>query len=153
MRWVLARFAHRTALRRLTRTIPTCGNPLKGRARTEQVPYAALAYIQNNWGCCGALQQQHTRMQDSSTCRPYHVLRAILCFSPDTALPLLGIPLATHLLKLGGANLRVSMLHSLCAHKQQPTSSIAGHIKHLWYPFRQWNQLYCLQLRLPDCHT
>ena len=87
---------------------------------------------------------------DSSTCRPYHVLRAILGFSPDTALPLLGIPLATHLLKLGGTDLRLSVLHSLCAHKQQAASAVAGHVKHLWYPFWQWNQLYCLQPRIPN---
>ena len=75
----------------------------------------------------------------------YHVLLAIFAFGPDATLPLLGVPLAAHLLKLGGAHLSVALEHPLAAHQQPPAAAIAGHIQHLRNPLWQRHQLHSLQ--------
>ena len=74
----------------------------------------------------------------------HRVLGTILSFSPDAAFPLLGVPFAAHLLKLGGTHFSVAMLHSLCTNHHQAAAAIASHGEQLWHTLRQWQQLYRL---------
>ena len=75
---------------------------------------------------------------------PITVEASTMIWEPDAALPLLGVPLATDLLKLGCAHLSLAVLHTLGAHQQNAAAPVAGDWQHLRPPFWQRHQLHCL---------